>query len=133
MKPATPATTNTAPKSSARFCASVLSRESTARKGPGRALGKPACSAGELPDEAETFEREGGIDAADRDGVRGAQVGEPTRRYRLRVDAERRPGPPHDPVDLACEAVDEPGLERGDRRVPDHGRRRREVDFHEPR
>ena len=61
------------------------------------------------------------------------QIGEPTRRDRLGFDAELLADPPHDPVHLAREPVDEPGLERGDRRLPDHGRWRREVDLHEPR
>ena len=40
---------------------------------------------------------------------------------------------PDDAVHLAGEAVDEPRLEAGDGRLPDHRRRRREVDLHEPR
>ena len=39
---------------------------------------------------------------------------------------------PDDPVHLAGEAVDEPGLERRDRRLADHRRRRDEVDLDEP-
>ena len=41
-----------------------------------------------------------------------------------RVDAELVPDPPDDPVHLAREAVDEPGLEPADRRLADHRRRR---------
>src|SRR5687767_10199290 len=115
MKPAMPATRNTPPKSSASFCASDLSRVFTARKCPGGALGKPA-SAVEVPDEAQTLEREVGVDALEGDRVLRDQIGEPTRRDRLGFDAELLADPPHDPVHLAREPVDEPGLERGDRR-----------------
>jgi hypothetical protein len=38
-----------------------------------------------------------------------------------------------DPVDLAREPVHEPALEAADSGLPDHARRLREVDVHEPR
>ena len=48
-----------------------------------------------------------------------------TGRLRLELAAD----PLDDPVHLAGEAVDEPGLERRRRRLADHGRRLREVDL----
>ena len=58
-------------------------------------------------------------------GVRRDQVGEAARGDRLRLDAELLADPVDDPVHLAGEAVDEPGLEAADGRLADHRRRRR--------
>ena len=72
------------------------------------------------------------VDPVERARVRGDQLGEPARRDRLGLDAELLADPPDDPVHLAGEPVDEPGLEPTDGRLADHGRRRHEVDLHEP-
>src|SRR5919108_702853 len=49
----------------------------------------------------------------------GERPGEPARGDRRRLLAERLAQPPHDPVDLAGEAVDHPGLDCGLGRAAD--------------
>ena len=84
------------------------------------------------PDEPEALEREVGVDAVEGLGVRGDQVGEAARGDRLGLDSELLADLRDDPVHLACEPVDEAGLEAADGRLADHGRRRGEVDLDEP-
>src|SRR5262249_56902831 len=86
-----------------------------------------------FPHEVKALQREERIDLVDRPGVRGDQVGEPAGGDRGRVAAELGPDVADDPVDLAGEAVDDPRLERGDRRLPDHRLRPDEVDLAEAR
>src|SRR6266702_5857577 len=81
-----------------------------------------------LPDETQACEREEGVDAVDRPGVRGDQIGEPPGRDGLRLGPELAANVFDDPVHLTREAVHEARVQARDGRLADHRLRFDEVD-----
>jgi hypothetical protein len=65
--------------------------------------------------------------------VRSDQISQAAGRYRAGLEPELVADARDDLVDLPCEAVDEARLERVAGRLPDHGRRSREINRVEPR
>ena len=90
------------------------------------AAAKPSSRVVALPDEAQPLQGQLRVDDRDRLGVRCDQVGEAARGDHGRVGrAELAADPVDDRVDLAGEAVDEAGLQRGGGRLADHALRAR--------